>query len=164
MSYTYQAYEDNAGGLHLFALAEDGAPVWGDYYYGARDNLGYAGEDYAGMDWHALMVQGLDPVREGWAGLCYWPHDGADMSVMLADAHECAERARLIADSDDMCRLPYGVDLDACVEAGRLFAVAAGAAYECPECGEVVPAVRDLHYPDRWTAPRRCDCCGSELD
>ena len=33
MAYTYHAYEDGAGGLHLFALAEDGAPVWGDYYY-----------------------------------------------------------------------------------------------------------------------------------
>ena len=34
MPHTHQAYEDNAGGLHLFALAENGAPVWGDYYHG----------------------------------------------------------------------------------------------------------------------------------
>lgn len=164
MSYTYQAYEDGAGGLHLFALAEDGAPVWGDYYYGEGCADTYSGEERAAADWGGLVVQCIDPVREGWAGLGYWPHDGADMSAMLADYHECEDTARLIADSDDMGRLALGIDLDACGDAGRIFAVAAGAAYECPECGEVVPAVRRVHYPDRWTAPDACPCCGADLD
>lgn len=126
MKYTYHAYEDGAGGLHLFALDDSGAPVWGDYYYGEGSAHDYSGEERAAADWCALLVQGIDPVREGWAGLGYYPHEGADLTAMQADAHECADVARLIADSDDAGWRPLGVDVDALGAAGKLFASALG--------------------------------------
>lgn len=143
-----EVYEDNAGRLLIVALEETGEelrPVWGATYYGR--------EDEAGQDWAGLVVQGLDPVREGWEGLT--PDD-------LARAYYCDDWAHQIADSEDR-DAPLGVNLDRCGEAGRLFAIAAGAAYRCPECGETLPTVRDVHYPDTWTAPERCECCGADL-
>ena len=156
VDYCFEAYEDNSGQLFLVALEETGEelrPVWGAIYYGERDYMGHTGEEYAGMDWVGLVVQGLDPVREGWEGLS--PDD-------LARA--CAnDWAHQIADSSDAEALPLGVDLDRCGEAGKLFAIAAGAAYRCPECGETLPTVRDVHQPDTWTAPERCECCDADL-
>lgn len=148
VDYCCEAYEDNAGRLFVVALEETGEelrPVWGATYYGR--------EDEAGQDWVGLVVQGLDPAREGWEGLS--PDD-------LARA--CADDwAHQIADSSDADALPLGVDLDRCGEAGKLFAIAAGAAYRCPECGETLPTVRDVHHPDTWTAPERCECCDADL-
>ena len=155
--YCCEVYEDNAGRLLIVALEETGEelrPVWGATYYGEADRLGYTGEEYAGMDWHALMVQGLDPVREGWEGLS--PDD------LARDYY--GGFGRRIADSsasgDDY---PLGVMLFKCGEAGKLFAIAAGAAYRCPECGETLPTVRDVNYPDNWTVPERCECCDADL-
>lgn len=143
-----EAYEDNAGRLLIVALEETGEelrPVWGATYYGR--------EDEAGQDWAGIIVQGLDPVREGWEGL------GTDD---LARACYCDDWAHQIADSEDR-DAPLGVDLDRCGEAGKLFAISAGAAYRCPECGETLPTVRDVHHPDTWTAPERCECCDADL-
>ena len=149
VDYCCEVYEDNAGRLLIVALEETGEelrPVWGATYYGR--------EDEAGQDWAGLIVQGLDPVREGWEGLS--PDDLArDYSGGFG---------RQVADSsvsgDDY---PLGVMLGECGEAGRLFAIAAGAAYRCPECGETLPTVRDVHYPDTWAAPERCACCDADL-
>ena len=102
----FECYEDNAGRLFVVALEETGEelrPVWGATYYGERDRLGYTGEEYAGMDWAGLVVQGLDPVREGWEGLT--PDDLARCC--------CDDRWTKIADSSDWER-PVGVNLDRC--------------------------------------------------
>lgn len=156
VDYCCEAYEGNDGTLFLVALEETGEelrPVWGATYYGERDRNGYTGEEYAGMDWVGLIVQGLDPVREGWEGLS--PED------LARDYYGSSWRQ--IADSSDAESLPLGVDLDRCGEAGKLFAIAAGAAYRCPECGETLPTVRDVHYPNSWTVPDRCECCEADL-
>lgn len=57
-----EAYEDNAGMIHLFAV-EGEEPVWGCAYYG-DDEVRTAAADMVG-----IAVQGLDPVREGWDGM-----------------------------------------------------------------------------------------------
>lgn len=149
-AYVYEVHEDSIGTLFIVALEDAGdelRPAWGATYYGH--------EDEAGQDWAGLIVQGLDPVREGWEGLA--PDD-------LARAYYEDSWAHQVADSRDVERLPLGVALDWCGEAGKLFAVAAGAAYRCHECGETLPTVRDVHHPDTWTAPERCECCDAPLD
>ena len=159
--YRYEVCEDNAGRLIIVALDESGdeaRAVWAATYYGeaaGSDTRDYPGESLAGADWVGLVVQGLDPVLDGWDGL--GPDD-------LASAYYEDRWAHQIADSSDAEALPLGVDLDRCGEAGKLFAISAGAAYRCPECGETLPTVRDVHHPDTWTAPERCECCDALLD
>lgn len=143
MAYeTYEAYEDNAGRLYIYAL--DGAnPVWGQTYYG---------HDYeAAQDWGGLVVQGFDPVEERWEGID---------PDKLAEVYY-GSTARQIADSDlSGDDYPLGIMLSECGEAGKLFAIEAGAAYRCPECGEVLPTVRELNS---WRVPRLCACCDASL-
>lgn len=142
---TYEAYEDNSGMIYIYALGGE-RPVWGQTYYGH--------EYEAAQDYDGLVVQCLDPLSEGWEGI--------DPDRLTDVYHEST--ARQIADSelggDDY---PLGIMLGECGEAGRLFAIHAGAAYRCPECGEVCQTVRDVHYPDSWVTPPRCECCGADL-
>lgn len=140
---TYEAYEDNDGRLYIYAF-DDMRPVWGQTYYGH--------EYEAAQDWVGLVVQGFDPVDEGWEGIEQDELEGIYYG----------STARQIADSGWESE-PVGVDLDRCAVAGKLFAIAAGAAYRCPECGEVCPTVRDVRYPDTWATPPRCECCGADL-
>lgn len=142
---TYEAYEDNAGRIYIYAL--DGErPIWGQTYY--------EHEYEAAQDWGGLVVQDLDPLSEGWEGI--------DPDKLTDVYYEST--ARQIADSG-MCGddYPLGIMLGECGEAGRLFAIAAGAAYRCPECGEVCQTVRDVTYPNSWAVPRCCECCGADL-
>lgn len=143
-----ECYEDNAGRLLIVALEETNGEepelVWGATYYGQ--------ENEAAQDWGGLVVQGLDPVADGWEGL------GADE---LERAYYEDSWAHQIADSG--WGDPVGIDLGRCGEAGKRFAIEAGAAYECPECGEVCPTVRDVVYPNSWVEPERCECCGAAL-
>ena len=149
MAYeAYEAYESNNGTLAIFAIEErDGeiVPVWGQTYYG--------NEDEAAQDWCGLVVQGLNPLRECWEGM------SADD---LRSAYYCDQWDHMIADSTEY-DLPLGIDIDRCQGAGKLFAIAAGAAYRCPECGEVCQTVRDVTYPNDWAVPRCCECCGASL-
>lgn len=153
---SYEAYESNDGSIKIYAVEEregEIVTIWGASYYGERDRLGYTGEEYAGMDWHAIMVQGLDPLREGWEGM------GPD--ELARSYSDDVLGSKHIADyswyGDDY---PLGVDLDSCCEAGKRFAIAVGAAYRCPECGEVLPTVRELNS---WSVPRLCACCDASL-
>lgn len=140
----YEAYESGDGTLAIFAIEErDGeiVPVWGQTYHGH--------EYEAAQDWGGLVVQGLDPVAEEWEGL-----EPEELRRYSVDAWD-----HMIADSEER-DLPLGVDLDRCQVAGKLFAIEAGAAYRCPECGEVLPTVRELNS---WRVPRLCECCGASL-
>lgn len=143
MTRSYEAYEDERGEIFIFAL-EDYRPIWASDY-------GCTGYE-AGADWCALIVQGCDPVADGWEGF------GPDEAAHLYD-----RPLRMIADSEATDRRPLGVHLDECGEAGEVMAVAAGAAYHCAWCGEVRPTVHDATY-DRWGMPDRCECCGAPLD
>lgn len=67
---TVEAYEDNAGGLNLYAYS-DGEVVWSCHYYG--------NEDEAAADFAGIAEQGLDPVAEGWES------DDLDLDGELGD-------------------------------------------------------------------------------
>lgn len=144
MQYTYEAYEDNAGGLHIFALDDEGAVVWGSIHYG---------EEYeAAQDWAGLMAQGCDPVAEGWES-----PDGIEEDY----ESQTYPGSRQIA-SSDWDHLPLGIDVDDLAIAGKRFAVELGVLYRCHECGEYGECVAT------WTggpreAPERCECCGARL-
>lgn len=142
MAKSYEAYEGQSS-IYIFAL-EDYHPVWAATYFRRADE--------AGADWCAIIVQGCDPVADGWEGM------ELDRAARLYDF-----LLWLIGDSTDADRLPLGIDLGQCMSAGDDMAVAAGAAYKCPECGEILPTVRDATY-DRWIKPDRCGSCGAPLD
>lgn len=155
---SYEMDEDGAGALYVYACVTAGpsdepVPVWGARYYGERDRLGYTGEEYAGMDWAGLVAQGLDPLREGWEGM---PRE----ELASCYGETCGDYVAL---SEWGEVYPLGLDVTRCGEAGRLAAIAAGAAYHCPECGEVRPTVRDARHPGAWVTPPRCEFCGADL-
>ena len=56
-SINVEAYEDNAGGITLYAYDGDQV-VWSGSYYGNEDE---AAQDFAG-----IAEQGIDPVEAGW--------------------------------------------------------------------------------------------------
>lgn len=144
MTRSYEAYEDQGGMLYVFAL-EDYRPVWAATYYGR--------EDEAGADWCGLIVQGCDPVADGWEGV-----DPDEAARLYADP------LRMIADSEATDRRPLGVFLDQCMTAGKEMAVAAGAAYKCVWCGEISPIVGRGGSLGGWDKPDRCEICGAPLD
>lgn len=133
-----KAYESNAGTMAIFAIEGDAA-VWSHFYFGDAYEMG--------LVWIELAVNDRDPVAEGW--------DDAALDI------DEWEAGRQIADS---CwdHLPYGIDVEDCGTAGREFACAAGAASWCPECRDIIPAVRDVNYPDRWVPLQACPACGAE--
>lgn len=75
-SITVEAYEDNAGGINLYAYG-DGEVVWSGHYYGD--------EDYAAADFAGIAGQGLDPVAEGWESA------GLDLDGELGDLFASSE-------------------------------------------------------------------------
>lgn len=143
MEYTYEAYEDNAGGLHIFVFDGD-AVVLGFYHNGQ--------EYEAAQDWCGLMVQGLDPVAEGWE---------ADGDIDLdADYESCAGAVQIA--SSEWENFPLGIDTDELGAAGTLFAIECGVLYRCPECGEVGKCCAE-YTGGPLRAPERCEACGAEL-
>ena len=85
-----EVYEDSAGALRLF-VTEGDAVAWAARYFGD--------EDVAAADYCGIVVQGLDPVAEGWEG----------MPAELAST--------LFADASD----PLGIDLGGAGLAGERF-------------------------------------------
>ena len=138
-----EIYEDNAGGLHIFALAgPDCVPVYYSYHT--------PGDAYeAAQEWATILTYGVDR---------HWT-SSSDPEEVYDELCDC----KIIGCSkwrDD----PYGVDLDCCCSCGQEFAVALGAAYECPQCGSLQRAVRNAHYPDDWANPERCEACGAVFE
>lgn len=76
-SITVEAYEDNAGGINLYAYS-DGEVVWSCHYYG--------NEDEAAADFAGIAEQGLDPVAEGWES------EGLDLDGELGDLFASSDR------------------------------------------------------------------------
>lgn len=118
---TIEAYEDNAGGLHLFALDETNhgpRPAWGAHYYGQEGN---AAIDYGNL------LKGADPVAEGWEFGTL-----EDMAEVCRDYAECIEpETQLIASSDDVNeRNPFGVNANNLGAAGKIFTRAIGVKLE----------------------------------
>lgn len=140
---TFKVYEDNAGGLVLFEF-EDGKQVWACYYYGLESNLG--------VDWDDIVLAKRDSMTvDGW--------DSCDI-----DAEEFVEEiSKQIADRA-WDHVPYGIDVDACGTAGRLFAMHAGAASYCRDCGCIIPAELDNYAPSGWHALEKCPTCGEPTE
>ena len=83
-----EVYEDNAGGLKLYAFA-DGSLVYGCLYYDQTTEDGYTAPEMCAADFVALTVQCIDPETDGWdAG-----------SSTLSGIDYAAESGRLIASS-----------------------------------------------------------------
>ena len=99
-----EVYEDSAGTLHLF-VTEGGDVAWAARYFGD--------EDVAAADYCGIVVQGLDPVAEGWEGM------PADLAA--ADFEQAAAgrplASTLFADASD----PLGIDLGGAGLAGERF-------------------------------------------
>lgn len=134
----FELYEDNAGGLHIFGFAgQDCVPVYCSDYTpaGAYD---------ASQEWATILGQGFD---------CDWTSDRDPAAAW--DELEAKQIGSTVWED------PMGVDLDRCCLAGKEIACYLGAAYECPECGHVQAAVRNVLYPDSWTNPDRCEACGA---
>ena len=148
MSYA-ELWETNAGGLALFLL-DDSAPLWGCDYYGGPDSEGCAGRDYTG-----LVVQGCDPVFDGW--------DGYASDDLMPAYLDMSRWGTLIA--TDRCGETHalGFDLSLCGVAGHKAAEAAGAVVTCPVCGMEITAD---YIPHCCAVKLPCCChwCGAELD
>lgn len=119
----YEMYEDNAGGLRIYAVTSDDdggcTPVWGDEYAGPDGWApGYGPEDSAAADWRALMVQGNDPVVDCW--------DGMGTDDLARSYEQDADRTPLIAASWHADREPMGVYVRDLGTAGRKFARSLG--------------------------------------
>lgn len=84
-----EVYEDNGGGLKLYAFA-DGSLVYGCLYYDQTTEDGYTAPEMCAADFVALTVQCIDPEADGW--------DAGDYSLSGIDY--AAESGRLIASSE----------------------------------------------------------------
>ena len=117
-SRAIEVYEDNAGGLHVFALdgtATGTQVVWRARYYGMEVDAASA---------YADLLEGGDPVAEGWER-----GDLDDMDAVRRDYEECAgsDSIHLVASSD--CAdgdNAAGLMLDCLGVGGKLFARALG--------------------------------------
>lgn len=107
----FELWEDNAGGLHLFALDSAGSPVWGSTYYGEGSLTTYSGEEMAAMDWVGVYVQCLSPLSEGWEGMT--------QGELEEDYCQCEDWATLIA-CDTWTEHMLGIDESALGCAGRV--------------------------------------------
>ena len=152
MNYTYEVYEDNAGGLHLFALDGEQNVVWGFYYYGE--------ESMAAADWIGLISQEIDPVVSGW--------ETPENIDIAQDYKYCYKHNVQIASSEDVQSwediLTLGIYKNALDNAGREFAIECGVFYRCPECGEVGECVIDRWSYGTLRKPERCGCCDASLE
>lgn len=139
MMRTFKAFEDNAGGLVIFEF-EDGKQVWACSYTGRESDMG--------VEWDDIVLAKCDPVADE------WEQNDIDAADWLGWQ---------IADST-WDHVPHGIDVDACGVAGRLFAMHAGAASYCHECGFVIPAERDDYAPSGWHALEKCPSCGEATE
>lgn len=83
-----EVYEDNAGGLKLYAFI-GGRLAYGCLYYDQTTEDGYAAPEMCAADFVGLAVQGIDPEADGW--------DAGDCALIGIDY--AAESGRLIASS-----------------------------------------------------------------
>ena len=131
--YITYVHEDNAGGIHLYAV--DVHPDRQDY----RADFG-PHETWEASQEYAAMLTGADPVALNWDELGESdPWDG----------HEIARTSLRAV-------YPLGIDPDECTGNGAFeFAEALGVMTECPECGERFATAELIDG-------KRCPCCGCD--
>lgn len=113
-------YEDNAGGLHMFALDDRDNVVWGSHYFG--DTCYGPAEALAARDWSELVspggdCEGLEPPE--------WASTLGDLGAIVDDYLACRSDPsyNLIATTAiPTSEYPGGIYRDACGAAGSLFA------------------------------------------
>lgn len=132
--YITYAQEDNAGGIHLYAI--DVHPDRQDYRIDFP-----AVHSWEASQGYAAMLTGADPVALGWQEL-------------EKDFEWCGKE---IARTSLRDSYPLGIDVGACDGWGAFkFAEALGVMTECPECGERF-ATAEL-IDGKYCPDCECDC------
>jgi hypothetical protein len=82
-----RVYEDNAGGINIYAFDDDGRQVWGAHYY-MPEYDGTTAPERAAEDFAGITVQGIDPVEDGWGygEADEMPLESSDMGTLIADS------------------------------------------------------------------------------
>lgn len=137
----FELYEDNAGGLHMYAVDRDGRAYWGEHYPADDADAAYR----AAVDWTAWVVYDGDPTAYG-----------CEMSDPDADRDATIDRGdRLIASTQWTGLLVYGYDWTICGARGLECAEELGIIERCPVCGEIV----ERHYiPTAGALKTPCAC------
>lgn len=132
LPYTYEAYEDKGGTMHLFALA-DGQVRWGDTYAPASDEWeDMTLTEVAGTNWWQLVTGHANPIRDEWAMEGEFPgaDAGSGPDAMLAEDYQWCKDGhwkdvQLVASSEWLDRYPLGIHEKALGDAGKEFAAEA---------------------------------------
>ena len=144
----FELYEDNAGGLSMFALdSYSGTVYWGQHYPADDAETPHR----AAVDWAAWVLYDEDPSSYG----CEMRDPGAERDATI-DRGE-----KLIASTQWCGLLVFGFDWHICGAAGLECAEELGIIERCPECGEIVarhyiPSAGALKTP---CACPTCDAC-----
>ena len=129
----FELYEDNAGGLHMYAVDRDGRAYWGEHY--AADDAGAAYR--ATVDWSAWVV-----------------YDDRDATIDDGD--------KLVASTQWAGLLVYSFDWNICGARGLECAEELGIIERCPECGEIVERCY-VPSAGALKSPATCPVCGAAL-
>jgi hypothetical protein len=81
------AYADNAGGINVYALDDDGRQVWGAHYFKSEFD-GMTAPEMAAADFIGIAVQCIDPEKDGWeyGESDEMPLEASDMGTLIADS------------------------------------------------------------------------------
>ena len=137
----FELYEDNAGGLHMFALESySGTVYWGQHYPADDAETPHR----AAVDWASWVVYDEDPSAYG-----------CEMRDPGADYHDAVANAKLIASNQWVGLLVYGFDWHICGAAGLECAEELGIIERCPWCDSIV----ERHYiPSAGALKTPCAC------
>lgn len=145
----FELYEDNAGGLRMYAVdAFTGYVYWGEHYPADEEDAAYR----AAADWDGWVVDWEDPTAYD----CEMRDPGADRASTIDRGD------KLIASSQWVGALTFGFDWHVCGARGIECAEELGIIERCPECGEVVER---SYIPSAGAlkSPPCCPTCGASL-
>lgn len=144
----FELYEDNAGGLRMYAIDTfTGLVYWGEHYPADEEDAAHR----AAVDWGAWVVDWEDPTAYD----CEMQDPGADRDATIDRGD------RLISSTQWYGLLVYGFDWHVCGAAGLECAEELGIIERCPWCGSIVeryyiPSAGALKTP---CACPTCDAC-----
>lgn len=144
----FELYEDNAGGLHMYAVeSSTDCAYWGETYPADEEDAAHR----AAVEWTSWVVYDEDPSAYG----CAMRDPDADRDATVSHG------AKLIASTAWCGLLVYGYDWHVCGARGLECAEELGIIERCPWCGSIVarhyiPTAGALKTP---CACPTCDAC-----